>query len=315
MRTSSRPSLRSRDNRIRMKVSSFLRLIGAIMCLSLTTPAAGPAQRAVVTRPVADMLSKPSHDADVVSQAIYSTTVELLKKQGKWSNIRTPDDYTGWVESKALRMLRGKSYPATDKVAQVESLTAHIYREASVTKHAPLVTVPFEARLEVVREGTGEGKAGDDARWIEVRLPVGVTGWVQRGDVTLDPKPRDISELVEMSRRFLGLPYTWGGTTALGYDCSGFTQMLCRRGGVNLPRDAGPQADWAGVTKVTRDDLHPGDLLYFGASADKITHTGFYMGGGQFIHATTNTHPVIQISRLDDAPWTGLLVACRRWKK
>ena len=268
-------------------------LIGGLMCLSL--PAlAGPPRQAVVTRPVADMFSKPSRDADVVSQAIYSTTVEVLKKQGRWSNIKTPDEYTGWVETKALRALRGATYPAGGRTAQVTSLRAHIYREASVTTHAPLVTIPFEARLEVLREGASESKNGDE-RWIEVRLPDSHTGWVQRGDVTL--------------------PYTWGGSSALGYDCSGFTQMLCRRGGVNIPRDAQPQADWEGMTKVARSELQPGDLLYFGDSADKITHTGFYLGAGEFIHATTNTRPVIQISRLEDNPWTGLLVACRRWKK
>lgn len=260
------------------------------------------------------MFSKPSRDADVVSQAIYSTGVDVLTKHGAWANIRTPDNYTGWVEKKALRVLRGASYPATQKVAQVESLRAHIYREASVTKHAPLVSVPFDARLEVVREGSGQAREGDDEGWIEVRLVDGAAGWVQRGDVSLDAKQQSIADLVELSRRFLGLPYTWGGASALGYDCSGFTQMLCCRGGVQIPRDAQPQADWEGMTKVERPALRPGDLLYFGASEKKITHTAFYLGGGEFIHATTNTHPVIQISRLDDASWTDLLVACRRWK-
>jgi cell wall-associated NlpC family hydrolase len=206
------------------------------------------------------MFSKPSSDADVVSQAIYSTTVEIVKSHGEWSDIRTPDDYTGWVETAALRALHDESYPATQKVAQIESLRAHIYREASVTKHAPLVSVPFETRLEVLHE-----KADEEKRWIEVRLPDGATGWVQRGDVSLDPKALEIPELVELSRRFLGLPYTWGGSSAQGYDCSGFTQMLCRRGGVEIPRDAQPQADWKGMTKVERAGLQAGDLLYFGA--------------------------------------------------
>ena len=285
-------------------------LLTGILCLSLATLAAAPPQRAVVTRPVVNMFSKPSSDADVVSQAIYSTTVEIVKSHGEWSNIRTPDDYMGWVETAAMRVLRDDTYPATQKVAQVESLRAHIYRDPSVTKHAPLVSVPFDARLEVLQEKAEEGR-----RWIEVRLADGATGWVQRGDVSLDPKTLEIPELVDLSRRFLGLPYTWGGSSAEGYDCSGFTQMLCRRGGVQIPRDAQPQADWPGVTKVDRADLQPGDLLYFGASATKITHTGFYLGGGQFIHATTHEHPVIQIGRLDDDPWTTLLVACRRWKK
>jgi cell wall-associated NlpC family hydrolase len=55
-------------------------------------------------------------------------------------------------------------------------------------------------------------------------------------------------------------------------------------------------------------------LLFFGAGSGKITHTAMYIGGGEFIHATTHDHPVVQISRLDDPPWTRILVACRRIK-
>jgi gamma-D-glutamyl-L-lysine dipeptidyl-peptidase len=293
-----------------MNVVAVSTLVTGMMGLSLVALAAEPSRHAVVTRPVANMFSKPSADAEVISQAIYSTTVEVIKTEGAWSNVRTPDDYAGWVATAALRTLRGERYPATPKVAQVESLLAHIYREASATKHAPLVTVPFEARLEVLLETTDEG-----GRWIQVRLPDGATAWVQRGDVSLDPGTLDVEELIKLSQRFLGFPYTWGGTSALGYDCSGFTQMLCRRGGVIIPRDAQPQANWRGMTKVERGALQPGDLLYFGKSESKIEHTAFYLGGGQFIHATTNAHPVIQISRLDDDPWATLLVACRRWKK
>ena len=82
-----------------------------------------------------------------------------------------------------------------------------------------------------------------------------------------------------------------------------------------MPRDADQQAAWSGLTRVERTDLQPGDLLFFGPSAKQITHTGMYIGDGQFIHDTTNGHPVIQISRLDDEPWPRLLVACRRVKQ
>ncbi len=81
-----------------------------------------------------------------------------------------------------------------------------------------------------------------------------------------------------------------------------------------MPRDADQQAAWSGVTSVERKNLQAGDLVFFGASARKITHTGMYIGDGQFIHDSTNGHPVVQISRLDDEPWTHLLVACRRPK-
>jgi cell wall-associated NlpC family hydrolase len=138
--------------------------------------------------------------------------------------------------------------------------------------------------------------------------------WVQAGDTMADPKPLTIAESIELAKRFLGVPYLWGGTSSYGYDCAGFTQMLVRARGINMPRDADQQAAWSGVARVERKDLKAGDLLFFGSSEKDITHTGMYIGGGQFIHDTTNGHPVVQISRLDDQPWTHLLVACRRVK-
>ena len=261
---------------------------------------------AVVLQPVANMYSRPSLDADVVSQAIYGANVGLLEQKDGWAHIRTGDDYTGWTPLTAL--LPGKPYASGARVAEVESLFAQIYREASVTRHAPLITIPFESKLEVI------GEPAVDARWLQVRLADDHAGWVQAGDVTLAPARLTIAETLEFSRKFLGLPYTWGGTSSYGYDCSGFSQMLGRRRGVNLPRDAQPQAEWSGVAAVERKDLQPGDLLYFGGSEKKITHTGIYLGDGKFISATTHVTPMIRIDDLNDPYWTKLLVAARRVK-
>jgi cell wall-associated NlpC family hydrolase len=205
-------------------------------------------------------------------------------------------------------LLPGKPYAAGDRVVEVQSLFAHIYRENSVSQHAPLFTVPFESRLEVVTP------PAFDVHWLQVRLPDGRGGWVQSADVSLAPKPLSIAETLEFAKRFLGLPYTWGGTSSYGYDCSGFSQMLARRRGVTMPRDAQPQADWSGVTSVDRQHLEPGDLLFFGTSEKKITHTGIYLGDGKFIDATTHLTPMVRIDRLNDAYWSRLLVAARRLK-
>jgi hypothetical protein len=260
---------------------------------------------AVVLQPVVNMYSKPTLDADVVSQAIYGANVLLLEEKEGWARIRTADDYTGWAPLPSLRA--GQPYAAKGRVAEVQSLFAHVYREASVTRHAPVVTVPFETKLEVIAEPAAQ-------KWIQVRLPDDRPGWVQLGDVTFDPKPLSIPEMIELGKRFLGLPYTWGGTSSFGYDCSGFAQMLCRRRGVNMPRDAQPQAHWSGVAPVERKDLRPGDLLYFGSSEKKITHTGIYIGEGKFINATTHETPAVRIDNLDDPYWTKILVAMRRVK-
>ncbi|MEJ5367294.1 MAG: NlpC/P60 family protein [Bryobacteraceae bacterium] len=287
-------------------------MIRLMVAAGLLMHAAAAQQRAVVLVPVLDMLSRASADADVVSQARYGMTVAVDRREGDWARIRTlHDNYPGWAPVASLRMLaEGERYAESGRVAQVDSLRAHLYREPSVTRHAPLLTVPYETRLEVIEEPEKENR-----RWIRVRLPDAREAWIQRGDVVFDPPVLSVESLIELSKRFLGLPYTWGGTTSFGFDCSGFTQMLVRRGGVLMPRDAQPQADWEGMTKISRAELQPGDLVFFGPNERKINHTGFYLGGGEFIHSTTNTKPVLQISRLEEEPWNTLLVACRRWRK
>jgi SH3-like domain-containing protein len=261
----------------------------------------------VVLRPVVSMHSAPSQSADVVSQAILGSNVELMEEQAGWIRVRTADRYLGWMPAASVGKLRQGEAPG--RTAKVESLFANLYREADVTKNEPLLTVPFEARLEVVAEPEAEGR-----RWMQVRLPDGRPAWIQRGDVDFDSAPLDIKRTIELAKRFLGLPYLWGGTSTLGYDCSGFTQMLLRHRGAVIPRDAGPQMRWEGFLSVERGKLRSGDLLFFGASADKVTHTGMYLGGGEFISATTWIKPVVQISRLDDPHWSALLVGCRRLK-
>ena len=263
----------------------------------------------VVVVPVANMYSGPSEQKDVVSQATYGSNVKLLVARGEWSRIQTDDRYRGWTPSRYLRLIQhGDGYATSGKTVQVESLFANLYRETDVTRHKPVITIPFDSRLEMIAEGTG-----NDEGWLRVRLPDMRTAWVQTSDVVSDPQPLTIPESIELAKRFLGLPYLWGGRSSFGFDCSGFTQMLVRSRGVNMPRDADQQAVWSGVVAVDRKNLQPGDLLFFGSSVKHVTHTGMYIGDGQFISDTTYGYPVVQISRLDDY-WTRLLVACRRVK-
>ena len=77
-----------------------------------------------------------------------------------------------------------------------------------------------------------------------------------------------------------------------------------------MPRDASVQAKWTGSQPVDRGQLQPGDLVYFGQS--KVTHTGMYLGDGQFISATTHDHPEIQVSDIKDPYWSTLLISARR---
>jgi gamma-D-glutamyl-L-lysine dipeptidyl-peptidase len=300
------PLCRQRALRAQLKIAAWVFAFGffcsAQTSLNITL---------VVTSPVIDMYSAASRNADVVSQAIYGSNVRLLEQKPGWARVQTSDHYTGWVSLDNVIKLNGgdAAYASSGKIVQVNSLSANLYREPDVTAHRPLLRVPFETRLEVVAQSRG-----NDERWLQMRLPDQQLAWIQSGDI--DPAPRllSIDESIALGKRFLGVTYTWGGRSSFGFDCSGFTQMLVRTRGINMPRDADLQAAWDGAVRIDRKELRSGDLLFFGSDANHITHTGMFIGGGEFIHDTTYGHPGVQISRLDDQPWTKLLVACRRIK-
>jgi len=262
----------------------------------------------VVNQPVVDMHAQPSAEAPVVSQAIYGTNVEVVGRQGEWVQIQTPDLYRGWVPQAAL-FQRDRPYATGERVARVWSLFANLYREADVTRRAPVLCLPFGVRLEL------DGGAPQDDRWLRVLLVDGNQAWVQQGDVNSRLEPLSADEVIAIGKRLVGLPYRWGGTSTFGFDCSGLTQLLCSLRGVVIPRDSGPQSRWEGMVDVERAQLQPGDLLFFGASPEKVTHTGMYIGQGQFLHATTHGRPVVQISDLSDPHWSRLLVRCRRLRE
>lgn len=88
--------------------------------------------------------------------------------------------------------------------------------------------------------------------------------------------------IVSYAADFLGVPYIWGGNTPAGFDCSGFTKYVFAHFGISLDRRASEQAS-QGIP-VSRDNLQPGDLVFFG---NPVYHVGIYVGNGCFIHAPT----------------------------
>lgn len=170
-------------------------------------------------------------------------------------------------------------------------------REAASIDSAKVATLPADAVVDII---------GVDNGWYKVSYQ-GKTGYVSsdfmiavkdaagsRGDDTAAASTSDLgSQFVDYSKGFMGAKYVWGGNGPKSFDCSGFTKYVYAHFGYTLNRTATDQL--AHGTKVaSMYDLQPGDLVFFnsGRTSKPVSHVGMYIGGGQFIHASTNSYEV-----------------------
>ena len=115
------------------------------------------------------------------------------------------------------------------------------------------------------------------------------------------PPPGKYGGVVGIAMQYLGIPYVYGGATPSGFDCSGFVMYVFAQVGVSLPHNAAAQYGYG--MPVSRDQLQPGDLVFFNG----LGHDGIYIGGGQFIHSP-HTGDVVKISSLTGwyaSTWVG----------
>jgi cell wall-associated NlpC family hydrolase len=112
------------------------------------------------------------------------------------------------------------------------------------------------------------------------------------GSAPVGPAPPPThSSVVSIAMQYLGTPYVWGGASPSGFDCSGLVMYVFSQVGVSLPHSS--YAQYGMGSPVSRDQLQPGDLVFF----DGLGHVGIYVGGGSFIHAP-HTGDDVRISSL-----------------
>lgn len=147
-----------------------------------------------------------------------------------------------------------------------------------------------------VADGTGEsGGAGSTA-----------TDW-------LAPVRDGAKRLVHSAMGFLGVPYVRGGNNVeQGFDCSGFTRYIFEKSvGMVLPRRADEQARLSQLLSIPRDELKPGDLVFFNTMRRTFSHVGIYLGEGKFIHAP-RAGAVVRVEDMRDAYWSKRFTGARR---
>lgn len=253
----------------------------------------------VIKISVANLRSKPSHSAELVTQAILGTPVKVYKKEGGWYYIQTPEGYLAWVDYGGVTPFSKNdlsTWKAADKVIYLK-IYGFAYEGASSESQVVSDLVAGNI-LEL---------AGEENGFFKVKYPHGKVGFIAQSHAQpyeqwltgLQPTGET---LIETSKTLMGIPYLWGGTSAKGVDCSGYTKTIFFLNGIILPRDASQQIHTGVEVDSTRnfENLIPGDLLFFGRKAtattsERVIHVGMWIGDNKFIHAMGDVH----ISNMD----------------
>lgn len=248
----------------------------------LVLPNQDLAVKGIATLSVINLRKEPDYSSELVSQVIMGTPLEILKRDGYWYFVRTPDRYLAWVEKPAVMIFSMDEYNSWKNSSRVVYLrsTGWIYSDSQCTG----VMSDIVAGCICVDSGRSGG-------FVKVSLPDGRYGFIQEEDLMnlsdFRELQSDSNKIISKAVGLLGIPYLWGGSSAKGADCSGFVQTVYFQNGLILQRDASMQAKYGTPVDISNDykNLVPGDLLFFG-SPEHITHVAIYKGAGEYIHSS-----------------------------
>ena len=194
---------------------------------------------------------KEKFETQLVRGEIFIVSEE---KDGWCKGVCAHDNYPGYIESKYLSQ---SVIPATHVVTAVQS---HVYSAPSL-KSSRIETLSFGSQIAV--ETSAEG-------WAQIKGG----GWIyQKNLMPMDAFDKDP---IATAKKFLELPYSWGGRSGFGIDCSGLMQICLARAGIAIPRDTDVQENAVGSTVETPKK---GDLVFFPG------HVGLMVDDQHIIHA------------------------------
>lgn len=192
----------------------------------------------------------------------------------------------------------------------IASVTAEPKAAPTEAAKAPVATPTASAKA------ASAPKASPKAAAKATPKPVKKTATTPKPTAKATPKPAAqpvassvASAIINTAKSYLNVPYVWGGTSAQGFDCSGFIQYVYGKHGVSLPRVTSDQYN-AG-TAISKSSLKPGDLVFFETYKPGASHVGIYLGNNQFIHASSGAGKVI-ISNLTSTYYIEHYIGSRR---
>ncbi len=226
----------------------------------------------IIIKNITDLRARPEFHSERKSQLLFNEPVRIEKYRNGYCRVIQPDGYFGWINEHAVKTITGirlRKYLAKLKY-RVKSKTARIYISKNDSSSLPdfifygtKVSGSFMRGNYSILEDTN----GNDFRMSKNNLEL--VGKIKM----LRP-----TEIIKGAKKFLGVPFLWGGISPYGFDCSGFIRTIFQAFNIELSRDSRDQFKYG--QKIAFDNIKPADLLFFKG------HVALAINTDLFIHAS-----------------------------
>lgn len=210
---------------------------------------------------------EPSGKSEMVTQLLFGETYTIIEEGEDWINIITNyDNYPCWISSKQHTRITDFDF----KSLKNSTLNAELVQVISDNTNDSIFPLTIGACLPNLNGGKFNFGA------IEYRFD---------GQTTDVNNKKSVKEIKDTAYLFLNTPYLWGGRSPFGIDCSGFTQLVYKLNGYQLPRDASQQVELGSPLSFV-EEAEAGDLAFFDNDEGNIVHVGIVLENQQIIHAS-----------------------------